>query len=126
MFANWCQLRGEVGLPASPATIGRFIDDIAVMGIEKVWDQIQQIRREHYVRELGDPTLGHGPVADALNRISGLKAPRSWRDEAKYEWGGLPYPVQLELVRREEQRDREVRRLQNELAAVKRANAVAA
>jgi hypothetical protein len=120
MFANWCALKGEQALPASPAAIGKFIDDIAALGIEKVWDQVQQIRREHYVRELGDPTLGPGPVADAINRISKVVAPRSWRAEARAEFMSLPWPVQVEISKRETERDREVRRLQNESADIRR------
>lgn len=118
MFHNWCALQGERSLPASPSAIGKFVDDIAHFGIEKVWDQVQQIRRDHYVRGLGDPTLGPGPVADAINRLSGIKVPRSWRAEAKAEFMSLPWPVQVEIEKRD--RERELRRLQNDLADAKR------
>jgi hypothetical protein len=125
MFSNWCALNGQRALPASPAAIGKFVDDIAPFGIEKVWDQVQQIRREHYVRDLGDPTLGPGPVSDAINRISGMTPPRSWRAEAKAEFMALPWPVQVEIGKREAERDRAVRRMQNEVAELKRAKVAA-
>jgi hypothetical protein len=119
-FAKWAALNGVQALPASPAAIGKFVDDIAALGIEKVWDQVQQIVREHYVRNMPDPCTGMTPSTEAINRISGMKPPRSWRADAKSEFMWLPYPVQFEINRREIDRDREVRRLQNEVAELKK------
>ena len=114
MFANWCAIRGECPLPATPTAIGKFVDDIASLGIERVWDQVQTISREHYVRSLPDPCYGPGPVSEALIRCSGIKPPASWLPEPGAEFMKLPYPVQLELVRRDKDNVKEIRRAQRE------------
>jgi hypothetical protein len=129
MFAKWAALNGVQALPASPAAVAavaKFVHDISYLGAERVWDEIMQIRREHWVRNLADPCIGMGPVSEAMNRISKVVAPRSWRAEAKEEFMWLPYPVQLEIVRRDAEREREMRRAQNEVAEMKKHATVAA
>jgi hypothetical protein len=124
-FANWCLLRGVPDLPAAPADVAQFVADCAPLGVDIVWALVQEISSLHCGRGLADPTLG-GPVASAINTISGLEPPRSWRKEEKLRFHALPYDLQTTVLRRDEERERararlmsEADRLRNELAEVK-------
>jgi hypothetical protein len=108
-------LHGYKPLPASPVVLSRFVVDIAQLGIDRVWEAVQEISRAHYVLDLADPTLGF-PVAAAINEISKVDPPRSWPPQEKERWKTLPYDIQKIITTREADRDREVRRMQNELA----------
>src|SRR5262249_35052903 len=46
--------------------------------------------------------------------------PRSWRKDAFESFATLPIEVRAELVRRDHEREKEVRRLQNELATLRK------
>jgi hypothetical protein len=50
-----------------------------------------------------------------------IEPPRSWTKEAKERWAALPRETQEYLANREQERDREVRRSQNEAAEAKKA-----
>jgi hypothetical protein len=125
-FEKWCASRGEQPIPASPTIIARFIHELQDMGIEHVFEEVEAIGRSHWIIGLPDPTCGPGLVTQEINRISKVTPPRSWRAEARDAFMSLPWPVQVEIGKREAERDREVRRLQNEVAELKRAETIAA
>lgn len=116
MFDEWRRLRGVKEV--TPGNIAAFIRDIGHAGIGEVWDQVQAIARQHYMRGLADPTLTE-PVAVELNRISKIQPPR-WPKDHWLAFMMLPLELQRWLVENEDKRTREVRRLQNELAELKR------
>ena len=118
-FEKWCVLNGHKPFGASPETVARFVSDIAPMGIAAVWDAVQEVSRAHYVHGLPDPTLG-GPVAAAINDIAKIDPPRSWPAEEKLRFLTLPYPTQAYLAKRQVADDALIRKLQNELAQLKR------
>ena len=118
MFEKWCSLRGESAIPASPTIIARFIADIAPMGIDRVWPAILEISRAHYIIGLPDSTQSF-PVASAINELSKLSPPRSWPAAEKLRFATLPYDIQLVISNREADRDKQIRQLQNEFAALK-------
>ncbi len=64
------------------------------------------------------------PVIAALKerelRERGLVAPRSWPKEEKLMFLSLPEPIQRIIGLREKQRETELRRVQNELANLKK------
>src|SRR3954453_21947132 len=117
-FERWCMLNNVQPLPASPTMVARFVADIAPWGMEKIWPIVQEISRAHYTIGLADPTLG-GPVAAAINQITQIDAPRSWPAEHKRRFLMLPYDLQQCVSERETQREKEVRRAQNEAAKAK-------
>jgi len=119
MFENWCLLSGEKVQHATPAVVARFVNDIAPMGISKVWRAVQEISRTHQKIGLSDPTLG-GPVAVAINKISGIKPPRSWPKEEQNLFLSLPYDIQITIEKRERDRDKQIRTMQNEFAKLKK------
>lgn len=118
MFVKWCELNGMAPCPASPATVARFVRDCASLGIEPLWAAVQQISKMHVSLGLADPTLGGVPAA-AISEIAGLAVPRSWPDRYKARFKSLPYDVQAYVASHEAQRERALRRAQNEAASLR-------
>jgi hypothetical protein len=59
---------------------------------------------------------GETQEADPAEEQPSIEPPRSWTKEAKERWNSLPRETQEYLAEREQERDREVRRSQNEAA----------
>jgi hypothetical protein len=119
MFEKWCALRGECAIPASPTIIARFIKDIEPLGIARIWPEILQISRAHYTVGLPDVTNSF-PVASAINALSRLAPPRSWPAEEKLRFATLPYDIQVIILKRETDRDREVKHMHTNFAKLKK------
>jgi hypothetical protein len=115
MFTKWCELNGVSACPAAPADVARFVADCAALGIERMWPAVQEISRMHVALGLADPTLG-GVVADSINAIANIVPPRSWPGEHKQRFKSLPYDLQQYVSAHEAQRDKVIRRAQNEAA----------
>jgi hypothetical protein len=115
MFVRWCELNGLSPCPAAPAHIGRFVADCAPLGIERLWPAIQDISRLHVSVGLADPTLGD-PVAEAISGLAGIDPPRSWPADHKQRFKSLPYDLQVYVASHEAQREKALRRAQNEAA----------
>jgi hypothetical protein len=115
MFVKWCELNGVEPRPAAPANVARFIVDCASLGIERLWPAIQEIATLHVDVGLADPTLG-GPVAAAISDIAKIDPPRSWPSDRKHRFKLLPYDLQLYVAAHELQREKALRRAQNEAA----------
>lgn len=69
--------------------------------------------------EQQDP--GEAPEAADPAEKPTIEPPRSWTKEAKERWSALPPETQEYLAAREQERDREVRRSQNEAADLRKA-----
>jgi hypothetical protein len=119
MFARWCELNGVRLCPAAPADVAKFIADCASLGIERLWPALQEISAMHRSLGLADPTLG-GSVAAAVSDVGGIEAPRSWPGDRKQRFKSLPYDLQLYIAAHEAQREKVLRRAQNEAAAARR------
>jgi hypothetical protein len=76
---------------------------------------------------LSNPVIEALLCAKANERLQtlGYEPPKSWTKEAKLRFLELPADLQAYLVIREKQRDREVRRAQNEAADARKALAKA-
>jgi hypothetical protein len=118
MFTKWCELNGASACPAAPTDIARFVADCAALGVERLWPAVQEISKMHGVLGLADPTLG-GAVAAAINAVANITPPRSWPGEQKLRFKALPYDLQLYVSAHEAQRDRVIRRAQNEAASAR-------
>jgi len=118
MFARWCELNGVTACPATPVSVARFVTDCASLGMERLWPAVQDISRMHVSLGLADPTLG-GPVASAISTIAAVAPPRSWPGSFMQRFRALPYDIQLQLASHESQRERALRRAQNEAASVR-------
>jgi len=115
MFAKWCELNGCSPYPAAPANVARFVSDCAALGIERLWPAIQEIAKLHTSAGLADPTLG-GVAAAAIGDLAGIDPPRSWPDDRKERFKSLPYDLQVYIAAHELQREKALRRAQNEAA----------
>lgn len=124
MFARWCELNGVRLYPAAPADVAKFVADCASLGIERLWPAIQEISVMHSSLGVADPTLG-GVVAAAVSDVGGIDPPRSWPDDRKIRFRSLPYDLQIYIAAHEAQREKVLRRAQNEAAAVRRKLAAA-
>jgi hypothetical protein len=118
IFVRWCELNGVASCPAAPATVARFVRDCASLGIERLWAAVQQISMMHASLGLADPTLG-GVAVDAISKIAGIAPPRSWPDQHKMRFKSLPYDMQVYLAGHDAQRERALRRAQNEAASAR-------
>lgn len=119
MFARWCELNGVCWCPAAPAAVAKFVGDCAALGIGRLWPAVQEISKAHTSLGLADPTLG-GVVAAAVGDVAGIAPPRSWPDDRKQRFKSLPYDLQVYVVAHEAQREKALRRAQNEAAAARR------
>jgi hypothetical protein len=119
MFERWCILNGHKPFGAAPAIVAQFVDDIASMGIEQVWPAVQEVARMHSAHGLPDPTQSKA-VAAAINAVAKIDPPRSWPAEEKILFLNLPYDIQSYLAKRQADDDALIRKLQNELAQLKK------
>src|ERR1700722_4934689 len=118
MFARWCELNGASFCPAAPANVARFVNDCASLGVERLWPAIQDISRAHVSLGLADPTLG-GVAAAAISDVAGIDPPRSWPNDRKQRFKSLPYDLQVYVADHEAQREKALRRAQNEAATAR-------
>lgn len=115
MFARWCELNGVCWCPAAPAAVAKFVGDCAALGIGRLWPAVQEISRTHTSLGLADPTLG-GVVAAVISDVAGILPPRSWPNDRKQRFQSLPYDLQVYVAAHETQREKALRRAQNEAA----------
>jgi len=99
--------------------VARFVADCAALGIARLWPAVQEISRLHVSAGLADPTLG-GAVATAMSDVAQIDPPRSWPGDQKQRFKSLPYDIQLFVAGHDKQREKALRRAQNEAAAVRR------
>jgi len=118
LFARWCELNAVPFCPAAPAAVAGFVKDCSSLGVDRLWSAVQEISKAHASLGLADPTLG-APVAAAISDVAGITPPRSWPGEYKQRFKSLPYDVQLFLAAHEAQREKALRRAQNEAAAAR-------
>ncbi|QQO23160.1 hypothetical protein JJB98_26095 [Bradyrhizobium diazoefficiens] len=119
MFVKWCELNGVSACPATPASVARFVADCAALGMSRLWPAVQDISRMHVSLGLADPTLG-GAAASAMSAIAAISPPRSWPGPFKQRFTALPYDIQVHLAAHEAQRERALRRAQNDAASARR------
>jgi hypothetical protein len=118
MFARWCEMNRASFCPAAPADVARFVADCASLGIERLWPAVQDISRAHVALGLADPTLG-GVAAVSIGDVAGIDPPRSWPDDGKQRFKSLPYDLQVYVAAHEAQREKALRRAQNEAASAR-------
>ena len=119
MFVRWCELNNVIACPAAPASVARFVTDCASLGMDRLWPAVQDVSRMHASLGLADPTLC-GPAADVIGAVAAITPPRSWPERFKQRFRALPYDIQAYLAAHETQRERALRRAQNEAAIASR------
>ncbi|SHM40895.1 hypothetical protein [Bradyrhizobium lablabi] len=114
-FDRWCALNEQQAFPVAPTVVARFVYEVSALGIEKIWPFIGEISRAHYLIGLADPTLG-GAVSAAINSIAKIEPPRCWPAGMKIRFQTLPYDMQVYVAAHEIDRDKVIRRAQQEAA----------
>jgi hypothetical protein len=127
-FVRWCADHGVQSCPAAPKTVAGFVRWFAQ---SMAANQEEMAAALDAVADLHDGAGAANPVATAavraeLIRVLRLKPPRGWRDAEKPLFADLPPEIQAIVARREEQRDTELRRLQNEVAKLRHGGAKSA
>ena len=64
------------------------------------------------------PTLG-GVTAAAISDVAAISPPRSWPNDRKQRFKSLPYDLQVYVAAHEAQREKALRRAQNEAASTR-------
>jgi hypothetical protein len=121
IFAAWCDQKACRKCPAKPWALAAFIIDQEKLGVpaERILATIQAIEAAHDQHGLANPTAT-AVVRAAMDRILTVDPPRSWPKEDKAAFAMLPAGIREAISRRELQRDRDLRRRQNELAEEKK------
>ena len=88
------------------------------LGIERLWPAVQDISRLHVSVGLADPTRG-GVAAEAISDLAGIDPPRSWPADHKQRFKSLSYDLQVYVAAHEAQREKALRRAQNEAASTR-------
>jgi hypothetical protein len=119
VFVRWRELNGAGPCPAAPAVVARFVAECAPLGIDSLWLAVQEISKLYVSAGLADPTLG-GQAAATIADVAKIEPPRSWPDNGKRRFRSLPYDVQIFIAAHESQREKALRRAQNDAAEAKK------
>lgn len=114
-FKNWCVAKGVRHCPAKPATLAAFVLDHASLGLEALSEVVEHIASAHDAFGFPNPVTTW-IVNAAMDRVGQVEPPRSWPKEYKARFARLPVTLQRYVAAREEQRDKAIRRAQNEAA----------
>jgi hypothetical protein len=125
-FLQWAATQKVRALPARPTSVAAFYqwqDDLGVPR-DKIGTVLSAISAMHYAASLGDPVAT--PIVRTVTAASTIEPPRSWTKDEKELFTGLPVEIQAVITRREHDRERIMRRAQNEAADLRRRMVVAA
>jgi hypothetical protein len=119
-FIHWCQQQRIRAVPARPTSVAAYARYQQDQGISRqlIAERLGAIEALHNAASLGNPCAT--PVVRAVTGGSTIEAPRSWTKDEKQLFTGLPVEVQKVIVRRENDREREMRRAQNEAGDLRR------
>jgi hypothetical protein len=119
-FKAFCQQHGVKDCPARPATVAAFVRGAAA-GVqpERILEGLQAIELLHDNAGLANP-IASAAVRCELGRIFQIEAPRSWKKSDGLLFNGLPIEVRAVIARRARQDELTLRRLQNEVANLRK------
>lgn len=135
-WLTWCRDKSVRHAPAKPWSVAAYVLDRYRGNIveEQIFTELAAIQRLHDKFGLASPVCT-APVQTALEKIAVLEharkidageksptpnfAPRSWTKDAQRAFWSLPPFIKAAVGRREAERETYVRRLQNEVAAMK-------
>jgi hypothetical protein len=116
-FNHWAGKRHARRCPAKPTTVALFALEQADMGvpIDTILEQLGAIEAMHDKFSLPN-SVRTAAVRYALETIIKTDPPKSWPAAEKGMFRSLPADIQHIIARRENDRDREVRRQQSKVA----------
>jgi len=116
-FIRWCRQSGVRHCPAKPTTVAMFISEQEYRA--KPVDTLLAIERLHDIHNLPNPVTT-AVVRAALASIIDFEPPRSWSLQEKAKFIEIPAEAREIIARRTKQRETELRRVQNELAELRK------
>jgi hypothetical protein len=120
MFRTWCEHNGVRFCPAQPTSVAQFVLDHAPLGIEALAEIVADIAEFYSALGLSNPAATW-IVAAALDRVGDIAPPRSWPKAFKARFALLPLSLKKYIADHDAQREKALRRAQNEAARAKRA-----
>jgi hypothetical protein len=123
LFQRWARDRGVKAMPPAPAVVAAWIKSESESGI----DTQQIVLCVEALQKVCDSYLLPSPVATAVVRaelgaVLQTQPPRSWPNSDKLKFHSLPPEIKQVISKRDQQDSQVLRRLQNELAEIRKAN----
>jgi hypothetical protein len=116
-FIHWCEGKRVRALPARPTTVAAFLQSQKDRGLQP-FETLLAIEALHLFAGMANPVAT--PIVRSMTEGTSVVPPRSWSRVEKEEFQLLPRHAQEVIVRRENDRERALRRSQNELADMKK------
>lgn len=120
-FSAWCEQKSARALPAKPWVVATYILETAGMGVPS--DQVLAVLKSgqlvHDKNNLNSPVYTT-PALKALDAIVKVEPPRSFSQDEKADWHLVPPTIRDAISRVDQARNKELRRLQNETAELKK------
>jgi hypothetical protein len=120
IFRTWCDRNGIRHLPAQPASVAQFVLDHSSVGVMSLAEIVASISESHSSRGLSNP-VATWMVAAAMERAGDIAPPRSWPKGLKEQFAQLPQILKKYVAEHDAQREKVLRRAQNDVADAKRA-----
>src|SRR5262249_47748991 len=113
-FVRWAEMQRVRSLPARPTSVAAFAQWQKDLGVskEKINATLAAIEAMHFAASLANPCAT--PLVRITSAASTIEAPRSWTGPERQLFTELPIEVQRVISRREADRERTMRRAQNE------------
>lgn len=114
IWGKWCEARGVRKCPCKPWVVASYLLEQSANGVpaQVLVAMLEAITALHDYHNLSNPTATR-IVNLALEQVVHPEIPRSWNRNERAEWAKLPPPVRDAIARRENDRDKELRQLQN-------------
>jgi hypothetical protein len=107
-------------LPARPTSVAAYAQYQQDQGISRqlIAERLEAIEVLHNAASVGNPVAT--PVVRTVTGASTIEVPRSWDKESRLAFAELPPEIQAVIARRETDREKTLRRGQNEVAELKK------
>jgi hypothetical protein len=117
-FVRWCEALNVRHLPALPTTCASYVLAQAKIGVapEHIVGECQAIEALHDLVGAANPMQTRA-ARWALDQVLKIEPPRSWPQAEKEQFKTLPTQIRHVIANREKDRERTLRRGQNQYAA---------
>jgi hypothetical protein len=115
-FGQWALARRLPVLPTLPGYVAEFVARSS-MKLEDLIAVTTEVSRMHTGNGLADPCTAQ--VTAAFQAIAPIETPRSWPKAQKACFAELPYGLQKYVAAHDDQREKAIRRAQNEAATAR-------
>ena len=126
-FVEWCARNNVRRCAAKPATVAAFVLHQVGEGAtpENIFATLGAIELLHDLHRLSNPVQTQ-IVHAVLGQIVKEPAPRSWTKVESRDWWALPPAIKAAIGRRQRETETTLRRLQNEVAELRKQKTEAA